>query len=241
MKKEYAIDKLIENCDKCVNMLDLCHRIGIQNVGGEDYREVKRLAKELGLNLKFSYKKSRTFLKERVTRVEDIFIENSNYTNSSGLKKKLISLGFKEEKCERCNRSEWEGEPIRLQVHHINGVHNDNRLENLQLLCPNCHSLTDNYAGKNSNRKKPTTLRKEDIKKSIKKEDWDRLMNESWNANHPTKETLVNVFITCGSFLQTGKHYGVSDNAIKKWFAHYGLPTKKKELVEFIQDGGRVV
>ena len=57
MKREYAIDKLIENADKCVNMLDLCHRMGIENVGGEDYKEVRNLAKELGIELVFSYKK----------------------------------------------------------------------------------------------------------------------------------------------------------------------------------------
>ena len=48
MKREYAIDKLIENADKCVNMLDLCHRMGLESVGGEYYREVRNLAKELG-------------------------------------------------------------------------------------------------------------------------------------------------------------------------------------------------
>ena len=61
MKREYAIDKLIENADKCVNMLDLCHRMGIENVGGEDYKEVRNLAKELGIELVFSYKKLLVF------------------------------------------------------------------------------------------------------------------------------------------------------------------------------------
>ena len=241
MKKEYAIDKLIENADKCVNMLDLCHRMGIEKVGGEDYREVKNLAKELGLTLKFSYKKQRLPGKTYVKNKEDIFKENSKYTNASGLRKKLILLGFKEEKCECCGLTEWNGLPITLQVHHINGVHTDNRLENLQILCPNCHSQTDTYAGKNANKDNGTTLRKEDTKKSMKKEDWESFKEESWKKNHPGKETLINVFLMCGSFLQTGKYYGVSDNAIKKWFEHYGMPTKKKELKEYIQGGGRAV
>ena len=60
-------------------------------------------------------------------------------------------VAIKEYKCERCGRTEWEGFPIPLELHHLNGVHNDNRLENLQILCPNCHALTDNYSGKSSN------------------------------------------------------------------------------------------
>ena len=59
MKREYAIDKLIENADKCVNMLDLCHRMGIESVGGEYYREVRNLAKELGVELVFSFKQNK--------------------------------------------------------------------------------------------------------------------------------------------------------------------------------------
>ena len=51
MKREYAIDKLIEYSDKCVNMLDLCHKMGIKTVGGEDYKEVKNLAKEFNIEL----------------------------------------------------------------------------------------------------------------------------------------------------------------------------------------------
>jgi predicted HNH restriction endonuclease len=51
--------------------------------------------------------------------------------------------------CERCKNTTWEGNPIPLELHHINGIHSDNRISNLQILCPNCHALTDNYKGKN--------------------------------------------------------------------------------------------
>ena len=62
--------------------------------------------------------------------------------------KRLIEVNLKEHKCERYKRTEWEGNPIPIELHHINGVHSDNRLENLQILCPNCHALTDNYRDK---------------------------------------------------------------------------------------------
>ena len=52
-------------------------------------------------------------------------------------------------KCEKCGLSEWQGEPLICELHHINGDSTDNRIENLIILCPNCHSQTDNFRSKN--------------------------------------------------------------------------------------------
>lgn len=51
--------------------------------------------------------------------------------------------------CECCGLKLWQNKNIPLELHHVNGIKDDNRIENLQLLCPNCHALTDNYRGKN--------------------------------------------------------------------------------------------
>jgi DNA-binding CsgD family transcriptional regulator/5-methylcytosine-specific restriction endonuclease McrA len=71
------------------------------------------------------------------------------YRGRYNLKLRLLREGLKENRCERCGVSDWRGESLTLALHHINGKRNDNRLENLQLLCPNCHSQTRNYAGRN--------------------------------------------------------------------------------------------
>ena len=90
--------------------------------------------------------------KEAITKysLSDILIENSPYQNRTRLKLRLISENILVYKCSICGISEWLGNKISLQLDHINGINNDNRLSNLRLLCPNCHSQTETYAGKNS-------------------------------------------------------------------------------------------
>lgn len=82
-------------------------------------------------------------------RLSELLTKNST-TQSSTLKKRLIREGLKDCKCEICGLSKWEGYDLSLELHHINGDHYDNRLHNLIILCPNCHSLTTNFRGKNS-------------------------------------------------------------------------------------------
>jgi DNA-binding transcriptional ArsR family regulator len=72
--------------------------------------------------------------------------------NRTHLKKRLYDAGLKEPRCERCGLEEWLGEPLSMALHHVNGDGSDNRLENLQILCPNCHSQTDNFSGRNRRR-----------------------------------------------------------------------------------------
>ncbi|PPD55313.1 MAG: hypothetical protein CTY12_01260 [Methylotenera sp.] len=74
--------------------------------------------------------------------------EHPTYTTYS-LKKRLIQEGLKEHKCEECGIVDWHGKSLAIHLDHINGISDDHRLENLRMLCPNCHSQTDTYAGKN--------------------------------------------------------------------------------------------
>jgi hypothetical protein len=74
-------------------------------------------------------------------------------TNRSHLKSRLFTTGLKENRCERCGIAEWRGKALAMALHHINGNRRDNRLQNLSLLCPNCHSQTPNFSGRNTRRK----------------------------------------------------------------------------------------
>lgn len=72
--------------------------------------------------------------------------------NRFHLKARLIGVGLKKNRCERCGLTEWREEAISLELHHVNGDPRDNRLESLQILCPNCHSQTENYGKRNAPR-----------------------------------------------------------------------------------------
>ena len=93
----------------------------------------------------------------QATPIDDLLVAG-RIRNRGHVKLRLIGAGLKENRCEECGIDEWRGKPLSLALHHVNGDGTDNRLENLLLLCPNCHSQTENFAGRNVRRRPPTEL-----------------------------------------------------------------------------------
>lgn len=123
-------------------------------VGGSVYILIKRRIAELALDTShFTGQAWCTGLKSptrgRTRPLEDILVADSDYVYTDALRKRLLKEGLKKPRCERCGRVEWNGQPCPLQLDHINGDRTDNRIENLRLLCPNCHAQTDTYCGRN--------------------------------------------------------------------------------------------
>ena len=139
--------------------------------------------------------------------------------------KRLLESG-REEKCECCGISEWNGKSIKLQVHHIDGNRKNNDLSNLQLLCPNCHSQTDNFCSKNRKDEKEHCYCKKcgvEITKNTQsglcRNCWDDVQRE--RSNKPDKETLIKDCKELKSYSKVSKKYNVSDKTIRKWCMSY--------------------
>lgn len=155
-QRGWTQDELIDAVSNSTSYAQVIKKLGLIPAGG-NYKQLKKYINELNLDIShfcgqgWSAGKKRVDSKPRFS-LEQILTENSHY-QSNRLKYRLIKEEIFIWKCYRCERKTWLDGLIPLELEHINGINTDNRLENLTLLCPNCHSFTDTYRGKNRNKR----------------------------------------------------------------------------------------
>ena len=200
---------------------EVLKKLGLKSHNSGNYQTIDAAIKRLGLDI--SHFKEVIFGKppSKNWDVKDILVENSPYTTTSNLKKKLLKLSLLENKCysDNCGITEWYGRKLNLQLDHINGDRSDNRIENLRLLCPNCHSLTPTFCrGINKQSKKKCIDCGEPVaKKGNRCAKCNGLSHRGQNEkiNWPSPSILRSTIDNFG-FVQTGNQLGVSDNAVRK-------------------------
>ena len=160
-KHYFRRDEVIKILDRSRNYTDACFNLGLiaepSKKSGRAYRNLKMIAGWYSIDLDFYLIKkgksdhlmsppsmTREAFRRRILILGDKRIQG-NY-----IKKWLFKFKIKERICEECGCDEsWYNKPLVLELHHVNGQPRDNRLENLQILCPNCHSQTPTHRGRN--------------------------------------------------------------------------------------------
>lgn len=221
-------------------MTDVLKGLGLGLTGG-NFRNIKGHIKILGISTE--HFKGRAWARGETKRTnpvvaksaaskrmpdEMVFRENSSYTK---LFPRLMNLGW-ENLCAICSISEWGGKPLRLHVDHMNGEPTDNRLENLRLLCPNCHAQTSTYCRpdlvfregnrcadcsrpvlRTSTRCKSCAMRARSTKTKIE-----------WPSDEELRHRLSR-----SNYLQLGRELGVSDNAVRKRLKRPRDPNRQED------------
>jgi hypothetical protein len=171
----------------------------------------------------------------RAVPLQDVLVEGSTY-HRGHLKRRLLADGLKHPRCEMCGQGElWRGRRMSLVLDHINGVHDDHRLENLRIVCPNCNATLDTHCGRHKTRKhadrscptcgeafRPSTGGQRYCSQPCagRGERNRRAQAARRRAQRPPYAQLVREIEALG-YVGVGRRYGVSDNAIRKWRRAY--------------------
>lgn len=196
---------LINYVSSANSFSDILRLLGMNNKGG-NVRTLKQRLQCDGID--YTQVKHRTYscrvYKRDKIPLELVLVENSTYSRHS-LKQRLLKEGLLENVCSVCGQPPiWNNKPLVLELDHINGVFNDNRLANLRIICGHCHSQTPTYAGRRNKKQKIKKPRKSRSEKRPPRELLEQLV---WNE--PTTKIAA--------------RYGVSDKAVEKWCKFYGI------------------
>ena len=183
-------------------------KLDLRAAGGS-YKQFKRYCEKWGIDYSHfstaSERAKQTFGSRTKIPMDQILVENSTYARHN-LKRRLYKEGYKKRECELCGQGEeWRGKKMSLILDHINGVHNDNRLENLRIVCPNCNATLSTHCGKHRRKVKKQT-----------NPDWRHKPRPyAEKIDWPDNQTLRQM-VEDSNYSAVGRKLGVSDNAVRK-------------------------
>ncbi len=235
-RTRYGEAELREAVAASQSWAETLRRLGYCPTGG-NWRTLKKRVAAFGISTEHfdPYAHARGPRSGRTIPLDRILVAGSTYSRSS-LKKRLFAAGLKQRRCELCGQGElWNGRRIGLILDHVNGVRDDNRLENLRIVCPNCAAGLDTHCGrKNRLEAEPRQCVRCDEPftpayatqrycSAYCGRRWDRhgvKRPGARKAARPDHEQLLHEVRKLG-YSAVGRKYGVSDNAIRKWLREY--------------------
>jgi hypothetical protein len=244
--RRWSKEQLINAVQTSRSHSQVLRKLGLAALGG-NYAQLKKYLKECNLDTshfrKQGWSKGLKIKPYYHKTISELLVENSE-TNTVSVKRRLLKEGIFEYKCYKCSNISWNDQPIPLELEHINGIRTDNRLENLTLLCPNCHAQTSTYRGKNIKiRTSDGTEYMESLKGSGREVIGVRVSSGVPNRCHDCKRIISEIATRCNrcsqkdketkiewpstnwlkeqinkgeSYVSLGRKLGVTDNAIRK-------------------------
>lgn len=144
-KQTWTIESLTKACRESTSISQVLKKLNLRPAGG-NYDHIKKIISRENVDISHFTGKGWSNGKQ--------LKEWSSYARATNAKDHLINE--KGHQCECCNNHSWLEHPIQLEIHHKDGNRLNNEISNLQLLCPNCHAMTDNWRGKKNSRSIPT-------------------------------------------------------------------------------------
>jgi hypothetical protein len=232
----YSEAEVREAVENSPSFAEALRRLGLRPAGG-NHRTLRKLIDHYGISIEH-FDANWALRCERprtATPLHDILVEDSTY-HRGHLKRRLYEAGLKRRQCELCGQGEsWRGRAMALILDHINGVATDNRLMNLQIVCPNCAATLDTHCGrKNRHDVEPRACAfcgKDFLPKYTRQRYCSQACGvhskgprkpkpETRKVLRPPYEQLM-ADVQSMSYLAVGRKYGVSDNAVRKWIRWY--------------------
>jgi len=212
-------DTLIDIVKNSRTYSDVLRALGKSVIGGNSFTNLQKKLNELKIDYSHfvgrGHSKGKKYENKKVP-IND-YLSNKRKINSYCLKRRLIKDGIKIHKCEDCENYEWKDSLIPLELHHKDGDKFNNNLDNLILLCPNCHAFTVNYRAKN---RKKITIK---YKRRISEEEIIKAIQESPNTAQALKKLGLNIY---------GQNYARINFIREK----YNLSFLKDEKVIFLKN-----
>lgn len=254
MKVKYTKELMESVIKDSYSIAEVCRKIGLKP-HGSNYKTIKSKIDLYNLDISHftgqRWNKGKNNTEETARLPLEQILQKGVIYCSDTLKKRLIKAGLKENKCEICGCGK-SGDEVVLELHHINGDHYDNRLENLQILCPNCHSKTPNFknrGGSNTTEAIRLEIKKnhlttceycgkefysprlDKIQRFCCREHYEAFMKEQ--RNNITKEKLIELCNKYNNISQIAEELNVTRPTIRKYLIEYSLYDNFKMKYDF--------
>lgn len=168
---ELTDEQFVEMIKNSTNISEVLFKLGYSVAGNSwGFAQVRKRMTDLGLDQSMFKGKSAMAAKLQSIKLsaKDLLKSNCKH-NRNVTRRYIISNKLLPYKCAICGLSEWNGKTLSLELDHINGINNDNRLENLRFLCPNCHSQTTTYGSRNQQRNESKYEITEELRELVEK------------------------------------------------------------------------